>query len=138
MFNYLCQGDQAVLKCPGGSTGFAKWTCQYGTPQAKWAPSWIYGTEKEQIKGPNFSECLSTWISDLDAGLRSGEISVINASQTLAEMTSHQDAELEQVKNGNLYGGDILLATRMLKDMSQRMQYEIMVCNILNYEKDKY
>ena len=68
----------------------------------------------------------------MDAGLRSGEISVINASQTLAEMTSHQDAELEQVKNGNLYGGDILLATRMLKDMSQRMQYEIMVCNSLN------
>ena len=71
-------------------------------------------------------------MSDLDAGLRSGEISVINASQTLAEMTSHQDTELEQVKNGNLYGGDILLATRMLKDMSQRMQYEIMVCNTLN------
>ena len=45
LFHYLCQGDQAVLKCPGGSTGFAKWTCQYGTPQAKWAPSWIYGTE---------------------------------------------------------------------------------------------
>ena len=71
-------------------------------------------------------------MSDLDAGLRSGEISVINASQTLAEMTSHQGTELEQVKNGNLYGGDILLATRMLKDMSQRMQYEIMVCNTLN------
>ena len=71
-------------------------------------------------------------MSDLDAGLRSGEISVINASQTLAEMTSHQDTELEQVKNGNLYGGDILLATRMLKDMSQRMQYEIMVSNRLN------
>ena len=66
-------------------------------------------------------------MSDLDAGLRSGEISVINASQTLAEMTSHQNTELEEVKNGNLYGGDILLATRMLKDMSQRMQYEIMV-----------
>ena len=71
-------------------------------------------------------------MSDLDAGLRSGEISVINASQTLAEMTSHQDTEPEQAKNGNLYGGDILLATRMLKDMSQRMQYEIMVCNTLN------
>ena len=71
-------------------------------------------------------------MSDLDAGLRSGEISVINASQTLAEMTSHQDTELKQVKNRNLYGGDILLATRMLKDMSQRMQYEIMVCTSLS------
>ena len=71
-------------------------------------------------------------MSDLDAGLRSGEISVINASQTLAEMTSHKDTGLKQVKNGNLYGGDILLATRMLKDMSQRMQYEIMVCDSLN------
>ena len=66
-------------------------------------------------------------MSDLDAGLRSGEISVINASQSLAEMTSIREPGQDTGKNGNLYGGDILLATRMLKDMSQRMQYEIMV-----------
>ena len=123
----MLQGDQAVLKCPGGSTGFAKWTCQYGTPQAKWAQPLIYGTDNDQIEGPNFSECLSTWMSDLDAGLRSGETSVINASQTLSEMTSHQNLGPNKRSNRNLYGGDILLATRMLKDMSQRMQYEIMV-----------
>ena len=72
-------------------------------------------------------------MSDLDAGLRSGEISVINASQTLAEMTSNRmiEGEVQKEINGDLYGGDILLATRMLKDMSQRMQYEILVCNII-------
>ena len=59
----------------------------------------------------------------MDAGLRSGEISVINASQTLADMTSHQKRQ----KGFDMFGGDILLATRMLKDMSQRMQYEILV-----------
>ena len=71
-------------------------------------------------------------MSDLDAGLRSGEISVINASQTLAEMTSNRiiDGGVQKENHGDLYGGDILLATRMLKDMSQRMQYEILVCNI--------
>ena len=66
-------------------------------------------------------------MSDLDAGLRSGEVSVINASQSLAEMTSIREQGHDTGKKGYLYGGDILLATRMLKDMSQRMQYEIMV-----------
>ena len=112
------------MKCPSGSTGFAKWTCQYGTPQAKWSKVTIHGAhENDDIEGPNLSECLSIWMSDLDEGLRRGELSVINASQTLADMTSNQKNE-----NGGhsvLYGGDILLATRMLKDMSQRMQYEI-------------
>ena len=69
-------------------------------------------------------------MSDLDAELRSGEISVFNASQTLAEMTSNTIIEggVQKENSGDLYGGDILLATRMLKDMSQRMQYEILVC----------
>ena len=123
------QGDQSVLKCPNGSTGFAKWTCQYGLPQAKWSKVWVYGDKNEEIEGPNLSECLSTWMSDLDAELRSGEISVFNASQTLAEMTSNTIIEggVQKENSGDLYGGDILLATRMLKDMSQRMQYEILV-----------
>ena len=64
-------------------------------------------------------------MSDLDAGLRSGKISVINASQTLADMTSNTKGD-----GGSLiYGGDILLATRMLKHMSERMHYEIQVSN---------
>ena len=120
---YFHQGDQAVLKCPSGSTGFAKWTCQYGEPQAQWSKSRMHTSARDDIDGPNLSECLSTWISDLDAGLRSGEISVINASQTLADMTSHHKRQ----KGFDMFGGDILLATRMLKDMSQRMQYEILV-----------
>ena len=68
-------------------------------------------------------------MSDLDAELRSGEISVFNASQTLAEMTSNTiiEGEVQKENSRDLYGGDILLATRMLKDMSQRMQYEILV-----------
>ena len=83
----------------------------------------MHASARDDIDGPNLSECLSTWISDLDAGLRSGEISVINASQTLADMTSHH----KRKKGFDMFGGDILLATRMLKDMSQRMQYEILV-----------
>ena len=115
-----------MLQCPSGSTGFAKWTCQYGRPQAKWSKVWIYGSENEKIEGPNLSECISIWMSDLDAGLRSGKVSVINASQTLADMT------LDRMSGGSfLYGGDILLATRMLKHMSERMHYEIQVRKII-------
>ena len=67
-------------------------------------------------------------MSDLDAGLRSGEVSVINASQILADMTSISNNE--GGGSSFLYGGDILLATRMLKHMSERMHYEIQVSKL--------
>ena len=46
---------------------------------------------------------------------RSGSLSVINASKTLADNSASQ----------LLYGGDVVLATRMLKHMSERMRYDI-------------
>ena len=48
--------------------------------------------------------------------IRSGSLSVINASKTLAN-----NSAASQI----LYGGDVVLATRMLKHMSERMRYDI-------------
>ena len=128
IYLFHSQGDTAVLQCPNGvATGFAKWTCQYGRPQATWSKTGFFGNEMQEIEGPNLAQCVSIWMSDLDDGLRSGRISVINASQTLADMTSgHQ---IDGGASSFLYGGDILLATRMLKHMSERMHYEIQVEN---------
>ena len=47
------------MQCPYGSTGFAKWSCEHGRPQAAWAPG-----------SPSLQECVSIWLSDLDSKLR--------------------------------------------------------------------
>ena len=103
-WNWTLAGDTAVMQCPSGSTGFAKWSCVHGRPQAAWA-----------VGSPSLQECVSIWLSDLDSKLRSGSLSVINASKTLAENSASQV----------LYGGDVVLAARMLKHMSERMRYDI-------------
>ena len=104
-FVFFFQGDTAVLQCPHGSTGFAKWHCEMGPPQPRWSDS-----------GPTFSECRSLWLADLDSRLREG-ISTQNVSAVLAERTEAQV----------LFGGDLPLAARMLKHMSERMHYDIQV-----------
>lgn len=108
-WNWTKAGDTAVMQCPEGSTGFAKWACEHGMPQASWS--------NENVNGPSLYECLSIWLSDLDSKLRSGSESVINASKILAENSNRKF----------LYGGDIVLATRILKHMSERMHYDIQV-----------
>ena len=108
-----------MLQCPHGSTGFAKWHCEIGPPQPRW---------NEQ--GPTFSECRSLWLADLDSKLREG-VSTQNVSSILAEKS---DSKI-------FFGGDLPLAARMLKYMSERMHYDIQVlpnCCILlsiNYYK---
>jgi hypothetical protein len=50
---FCFQGDTAVLQCPSGSTGFAKWHCGQ---HSRWA-----------TQAPTFAECRSLWLGDLDA-----------------------------------------------------------------------
>jgi hypothetical protein len=56
------------------------------------------------------------WLADLDSRLREG-VSTQNVSTILAEKSDSQI----------LFGGDIPLAARMLKHMSERMHYDIQV-----------
>ena len=58
-WNWTLAGDTAVMQCPSGSTGFAKWSCEHGRPQAIWAQG-----------NPSLQECVSIWLSDLDSKLR--------------------------------------------------------------------
>ncbi len=115
------QGDTAVLQCPPGSTGFAKWHCQpsgnSNLPRARTRAEW-------EPRGPTLAECRSLWLGELDSKLRGGLISVGNVSRILSEKTS-EDAEA-----GVLYGGDLVLGARMLKHMAERMHYDLQVNSI--------
>ena len=106
-WNWTAGGDTAVLECPGGSIGFAKWKC--GRSPAEWS-----------ALSPSLAECESKWLNNLDARLRDGE-SISTVSGDLAQLSGLQP----------MYGGDLRLASKMLKHMAERMNYDIQVLLLL-------
>lgn len=72
-FNWTRKGDSAIQKCPGGATGLVRWHCS--AQLVKWYP------EK-----PDFRECRSLWLDNLDERLNDGN-SVIGVATELALMT---------------------------------------------------
>ena len=65
---------------------------------------------------PSLAECQSKWLANLDSRLRDGE-SIRGVSGDLAQLSGLQ----------HLYGGDLMLASKMLKHMAERMNYDIQV-----------
>ena len=102
-WNWTSAGDTAVLQCPHDSTGFAKWRCGTSGPVVEW----------EDIS-PSLAECQSKWLNNLDSRLRDGE-AISSVSSDLAQMSGLQQ----------MYGGDLQLASRMLKHMAERMHFDI-------------
>ena len=109
-WNWTVAGETAVLECPPGSVGFAKWRCGR-EPAADWSPL-----------SPSLAECRSKWLNNLEARLREGE-AVGTVSGDLAQLSGLQP----------LYGGDLRLAGKMMKHMAERMNYDIQVKNIILY-----
>ena len=103
-WNWTVAGETAVLECPPGSVGFAKWRCGR-EPSADWSPL-----------SPSLAECRSKWLNNLEARLRDGE-AVGTVSGDLAQLSGLQP----------LYGGDLRLAGKMMKHMAERMNYDIQV-----------
>lgn len=100
-WNYTKIGQTATQPCPGGSKGEAKWICvrQQNGP-AMWVPP-----------KPDFSDCNSLWMINLENRLRNGE-GVINIA-----------SELEQkIRTNTLYGGDIHHATDVLHALVGKME----------------
>ncbi|XP_075680058.1 latrophilin Cirl-like isoform X3 [Dermatophagoides pteronyssinus] len=76
-WNSIRKNDMTSQKCPGGATGFVKWRCIYNHELgiAEWYPP-----------RPDFSECRSLWLDNLDERLNNRE-SVIKIASELALMT---------------------------------------------------
>ena len=102
MIHFLFQADTAVLQCPSGATGFARWRCG---PDSRWVGP-----------APSLSGCASLWLGDLETRLRES-VPVANISRSLAFYSGLEP----------MYGGDIARAARMLKHMAERMNYEMQV-----------
>lgn len=76
-WNWTRKGQVSTQKCPGGATGIVKWQCNFNPDigLAEWFP----------IR-PDFSECRSLWLDNLEERLKVDE-PVIRISHELALMT---------------------------------------------------
>lgn len=112
-----------MVQCPSGSNGFAKWSCNHPDANRAFESQVSWST-----KGPTLAECRSLWLGDLDSKLRSGLVSVTNVSKILAEKSAQfnkvpTSPDLNNADNPVIFGGDLVLAARMLKQMAERMHY---------------
>ncbi|XP_022248581.1 latrophilin Cirl-like [Limulus polyphemus] len=93
LWNWTREGQVAIEKCPGGSTGYARWQC--GTKPVVWLP-----------QSPDLSECQSMWVDNVHRKV-DGEESIVGIATELAVIT----------KTKPLYGGDI----RQVAGITQRL-----------------
>ncbi|XP_058809833.1 latrophilin Cirl-like isoform X3 [Phymastichus coffea] len=109
IWNATRLGEVAVQSCPGGANGLARWQCvQKTTEGIKLVVEWQRGS-------PDLSECRSVWLSSLEKRVREGEL-ILGVSSDLSQVTNN---------SRELYGGDMLITTKILRNMAERMAQDI-------------
>ncbi|XP_049823101.1 latrophilin Cirl isoform X3 [Aethina tumida] len=88
--------------CPDGTQGFAKWHCVEINNSPQWSPQY-----------PDLSECKSMWLASLD--MRAARDPPISIASDLSKVTSSK----------TLYGGDMIITTRIIQKMTQKMSKDI-------------
>ncbi|GAB6032764.1 hypothetical protein CHUAL_011631 [Chamberlinius hualienensis] len=109
-WNWTRQGETAIINCPTGTTGFAKWRCSANA--AKWSSD-----------NPDLSDCKSVWLTDLANRIDQGD-TVVNVAKELGQVT----------RSKLLYGGDVVETTAILKKMAHKMSEFIKVIPNTNKE----
>lgn len=108
-WNWTRKGQVSTQKCPGGATGIVSWQCNFNPDLglAEWFPM-----------RPDFSECRSLWLDNLEERLSNDE-SVIRISHELALMTLTKA----------LYSDDLQRISHIIK-----MSLEHAAGNVLNWQ----
>lgn len=103
-WNWTQGGERSVQPCPGGAIGLARWKCQLDAADE---PQWIPAT-------PDLSECRSVWLTNLESRVIEGD-SLISITGDLSQVTSSK----------TLYGGDMMITTKIIKKMAQKISEDI-------------
>lgn len=102
-WNWTRAGSEVSQPCPGGATGYARWYCGQTASAAHWYPS-----------SPDLSGCKSVWLTSLDSRIGEGD-SIISIANDLASVTHSK----------TLYGGDMMAAASLLKQMAVKMAKDL-------------
>lgn len=109
IWNATRLGEVAVQSCPGGANGLARWQCVHKKVDGmEVAVEWQRGS-------PDLSECRSVWLSSLEKRVHEGEL-ILGISSDLSQVTNN---------SRELYGGDMLITTKILSNMAERMAEDV-------------
>lgn len=145
-WNITRVGDVNVQPCPGGATGIAKWRCvlmkrltlddedELMAAAATSAPSNNCNNASSQCDTaasrvssrlrnfdptwhpltPDLTQCRSLWLNSLEVRVNQRDSSLISIANDLSEVTSSK----------TLYGGDMLVTTKIIQTMSEKMLHD--------------
>lgn len=94
----------AVQNCPGGANGYARWNCVVRGDSATW-----------DRDTPDLSECRSVWLTSLENRVQDGDV-ILGISRDLSQVTNNSQM---------LYGGDMKITTKIIKNMAKKMAQDI-------------
>ncbi|CAH1982600.1 unnamed protein product [Acanthoscelides obtectus] len=104
-WNWTKANTRATQPCPGGTTGFARWHCQMVPGRRpRWYPP-----------NPDLSECRSVWLTSLEQRIINGKDPLTSITSDLAQVTSSKI----------LYGGDMMITTKIIQKMTEKMNKDI-------------
>lgn len=104
LWNVTAGGDVSVQPCPGGASGIARWRCQVIGPNLA-----IRFPDT-----PDLSECQSMWIKSLETRITEGD-SLTKIADDLCQVTESKI----------LFGGDIRITVKIIRDLTQNMAKNI-------------
>lgn len=143
-WNVTRVGESNVQPCPGGATGIAKWRCvlmkrvtdhlsdedhtlSLDGSKAVCTNSNCAGTISNKVNHrshnfeptwhpltPDLTQCRSLWLNNLEVRVNQRDSSLISIANDLSEVTSSK----------TLYGGDMLVTTKIIQTMSEKMYYD--------------
>uniref|UniRef100_A0A1I8QC19 Latrophilin Cirl n=1 Tax=Stomoxys calcitrans TaxID=35570 RepID=A0A1I8QC19_STOCA len=133
-WNVTRVGDVNVQPCPGGATGIAKWRCvlmkritldEEEELQSSTQTPLCNGTTCINLRlrsfeptwhplTPDLTQCRSLWLSNLEVRVSQRDSSLISIANDLSEVTSSK----------TLYGGDMLVTTKIIQTMSEKMFHD--------------
>uniref|UniRef100_A0A1B0G2T9 Latrophilin Cirl n=1 Tax=Glossina morsitans morsitans TaxID=37546 RepID=A0A1B0G2T9_GLOMM len=138
-WNVTRVGDVNVQPCPGGATGIAKWRCvlmkrislddEYFFDTTTTKTPICNGTNCDTAKinsklrnfeptwhplTPDLTQCRSLWLNNLEVRVNQRDSSLISIANDLSEVTSSK----------TLYGGDMLVTTKIIQTMSEKMFHD--------------
>ena len=120
-WNWTRTGDVAIVPCPGGATGLARWTC---LESGLWSSS-----SSSVLAHPDLSDCKSAAMTNLEARVREEDPDDVVIS-SLAHLTSKMTSRL--------FGGDLESAVAILRTLSNRLQYMFQTQSDTFYNKKHY
>ncbi|KAL5289846.1 hypothetical protein ACFFRR_009701 [Megaselia abdita] len=109
-WNQTTVNELSVQPCPGGATGIAKWRCRMEKRNGENIELGVWFPET-----PELTQCRSVWLNSLEIRVGKKENSLISIAGELAQVT----------KKTPLYGGDLLVSTKIIQVISEKFSYDI-------------